>query len=248
MTSDTIGARLKKLRKALKLTQESFASALGIDRGHIGNIENNTRQPSESLIKHICLRYGVSESWLKTGEGEMLTSPRELVENIIAWFGIKALADAFYNAAGLHLGTACQGASQGALSESGNLYFQQDNEADNPEEAVKSAAHRTGMGAAVKAFNSVLGSHPESGMTVPPAEAAETAGNGDFPEGPALLGMVASDPELKRIIKTLLTLWTAGDERLKGWASVQFDRAFPADVVQKAQKRQRGTGRKPPTG
>lgn len=47
----------------------------------------------------------------------------------------------------------------------------------------------------------------------------------------------AVDPELRRMIEILQILWESGDERLKAWASIQFDRAFPTDVVEEAQKK-----------
>lgn len=49
------------------------------------------------------------------------------------------------------------------------------------------------------------------------------------------------DPELKRMIDTIHTIFFADDQRLKTWAAVQFDRAFPADVVEEAQKKQKQT-------
>lgn len=45
-------------------------------------------------------------------------------------------------------------------------------------------------------------------------------------------------PDLKRMVDTLYTIFTADDQRLETWASVQFDRAFPADVVEEAEKKQ----------
>lgn len=45
-------------------------------------------------------------------------------------------------------------------------------------------------------------------------------------------------PELKRMIDILYAIFTTDDQRLEAWASFQFDRAFPADVVEEAQKKQ----------
>jgi len=52
----------------------------------------------------------------------------------------------------------------------------------------------------------------------------------------------SNDPELSRMIKVLHDIWSADDDKLKAWASIQFDRAFPADVVEEAQKKQKDTG------
>lgn len=52
-----------------------------------------------------------------------------------------------------------------------------------------------------------------------------------------------AEPELKRMINILHALFAAGDEKLKGWAVIQFDRAFPADMVEEVQKKQKETYR-----
>lgn len=55
-------------------------------------------------------------------------------------------------------------------------------------------------------------------------------------------------PELKRMVDILYTIFTADDQRLEAWASIQFDRAFPADVVEDAQKKQQETDRQSSAG
>lgn len=49
------------------------------------------------------------------------------------------------------------------------------------------------------------------------------------------------DPDLDRMINTLYDLCVAADDDMKGWLKVQFRRAFPADVVEEAQKKQKTT-------
>lgn len=63
--------RIKILRKQLKLTQEQFASKLGVKRAAIGLVETGYNNVSEQLIKLICFNYSVNEQWLRTGKGEM---------------------------------------------------------------------------------------------------------------------------------------------------------------------------------
>lgn len=63
--------RIKILRKQLKLTQEQFASKLGVKRAAIGQVETGYNNVSEQLIKLICFNYSVNETWLRTGKGEM---------------------------------------------------------------------------------------------------------------------------------------------------------------------------------
>ncbi len=44
------------------------------------------------------------------------------------------------------------------------------------------------------------------------------------------------DADLRRIIDILKLFWEAEDRRLRHWASVQFDRAFPPDMIEAARK------------
>ena len=63
--------RIKKLRKALDLTQQEFGEQIGSTQNAIGNYETGHRNPSSSVINNICKTFNVSEVWLRTGEGEM---------------------------------------------------------------------------------------------------------------------------------------------------------------------------------
>ncbi|MDO4173695.1 MAG: helix-turn-helix transcriptional regulator [Eubacteriales bacterium] len=66
--------RIKILRKELGLTQPEFGKKLGINRDVVANIENNrlkNPQRKEPLYRLICDQFGVNESWLRTGDGEM---------------------------------------------------------------------------------------------------------------------------------------------------------------------------------
>lgn len=69
--------RIKKLRKALGFTQQEFADRLGISRGNIATYETRDGNPGSSVISLICREFGVSETWLRTGEGEMFVQRSE---------------------------------------------------------------------------------------------------------------------------------------------------------------------------
>lgn len=69
--------RLKKLRKALDLTQQEFADRIGISRGNIATYETRNGAPGNSVINLICREFSVNETWLRTGEGEMF-APKEM--------------------------------------------------------------------------------------------------------------------------------------------------------------------------
>jgi len=68
---ETLKERLKKLRKALGLTQQEFANRIGISRGNVATYETRDGNPGSSVINLICREFNASETWLRTGEGEM---------------------------------------------------------------------------------------------------------------------------------------------------------------------------------
>ncbi len=61
--------RIKYLRKYFKMTQEEFATKLGVKRGAIANYEIGRNIPADSVISLICKVFNVNEKWLRTGEG-----------------------------------------------------------------------------------------------------------------------------------------------------------------------------------
>lgn len=74
--------RLKTLRKTLKLTQQKFASGIGLTQNYWALVEAGTRVPSDRSISDICRVYNVNEIWLREGIGEMflqLTRQQEIL-------------------------------------------------------------------------------------------------------------------------------------------------------------------------
>ncbi len=67
----TTNTRIRKLRKALDLTQQEFASRIGTSANVLTNYETGRRNPSSSVINNICKEFHVNEDWLRTGAGEM---------------------------------------------------------------------------------------------------------------------------------------------------------------------------------
>jgi len=66
-----IGERIKKLRKDLSLTQQEFADKLKLSRSNIATYEVGKNNPADAVINLICREFNVSETWLRTGKGEM---------------------------------------------------------------------------------------------------------------------------------------------------------------------------------
>lgn len=61
--------RLKKLRKALDLTQQELADRIGMKRNTIANYESKRNEPSTAVISLICREFNVNEDWLRYGIG-----------------------------------------------------------------------------------------------------------------------------------------------------------------------------------
>lgn len=78
--------RIALVRKSLGLTQEKFAEQVGLSRNFMWMIESGTRVPSDRTISDICREFNVSETWLRTGEGEMFNQITQS-EKIAAFLG-----------------------------------------------------------------------------------------------------------------------------------------------------------------
>lgn len=83
---NTINERIKILRDQLGLSQETFGVKVGMSRSEIKNVEYRKTTLKENKIPLICAYYGVNETWLRTGEGEMFVQPTR-DEEIAAFVG-----------------------------------------------------------------------------------------------------------------------------------------------------------------
>lgn len=77
--------RIKQIRKAKNLTQQEFATKLGIKRSTIANYEIGKNNPVDSVISLICREFHVNEEWLRNGTGEMFVpqSREDEIENTV---------------------------------------------------------------------------------------------------------------------------------------------------------------------
>lgn len=78
--------RILAVRKALKITQQTMADALGLKPNTISAYEHGDITPSDRTISDICRIYNVDEVWLRTGVGAMFR-PRSREDEIAAFFG-----------------------------------------------------------------------------------------------------------------------------------------------------------------
>jgi transcriptional regulator with XRE-family HTH domain len=85
--SMTVNKRIKEVRHALKMTQPQFAKAIYISQGYIAGLENENRAVNDRIIQLISMTFGVNETYLKTGEGDMFNkAPIDKKERILSLF------------------------------------------------------------------------------------------------------------------------------------------------------------------
>lgn len=65
--------QIKKLRRALDLTQEKFGSRIGVKGNTVAQWESGRNDPPDSSLAFICREFHVNEEWLRNGTGEMFT-------------------------------------------------------------------------------------------------------------------------------------------------------------------------------
>ena len=67
---ETIGTRIKEIRKGAGLTLEKFGAKIGITAASMSTIENGKSNPSGQTVLMICREFNVNEDWLRDGTGE----------------------------------------------------------------------------------------------------------------------------------------------------------------------------------
>lgn len=94
-----IGERIKKLRLKLGLTQADFGERISLGQSTIGQYEKGQRSVADRIAMLICSEYGVSEEWLRTGEGEMFVQkPDDLLGQLANEYGMSATEISFLKA------------------------------------------------------------------------------------------------------------------------------------------------------
>lgn len=68
--------RIKVIRQSLGLTQDEFASRIGISRSALSLLESGKNNPSERTVMLICREFGVNLDYLLHGAGPMF-APKE---------------------------------------------------------------------------------------------------------------------------------------------------------------------------
>jgi transcriptional regulator with XRE-family HTH domain len=88
----TILDRIRLIRKELGLNQNDFARKIGLTQTSMSMIEAGKAALTQKNIKLICVTFGVSEDWLRTGQGKMFGSASLYEKELLEIFG-KLTAD-----------------------------------------------------------------------------------------------------------------------------------------------------------
>ena len=77
MEKNFINARIKELRKHLKLSQTEFGERIGLKTSAISKIEQEGSTVVDQNIKLICEKFNVSREWLTEGTGAMFAETED---------------------------------------------------------------------------------------------------------------------------------------------------------------------------
>lgn len=75
-----MNGRIKMVRRESGLSLEKFGQQIGISGAACSMIESGKSNPAQRTIKAICREFGISENWIRTGEGEMKLNRTEEAE------------------------------------------------------------------------------------------------------------------------------------------------------------------------
>lgn len=71
MQVQNINDRIALIVRSTKLTKTAFAEKVNLSQSHVSRLVSGETAPSDRTIADICRVFGVNETWLRTGEGEM---------------------------------------------------------------------------------------------------------------------------------------------------------------------------------
>jgi phage repressor protein C with HTH and peptisase S24 domain len=68
---ENFGARLRKVRKELGLTQKEFVTPIGISGAYLSDMEKGKKFPSTPILQLMTVRHQINRTWLEKGKGPM---------------------------------------------------------------------------------------------------------------------------------------------------------------------------------
>ena len=91
MSIENIGDRIRFLRKDhLNLTLKEMSEKLNVSLSNLGNIETGKINATPRFLADISREFGVNQTWLETGDGEMFKTPS--IDEEIAEFVGKSMS------------------------------------------------------------------------------------------------------------------------------------------------------------
>ena len=67
---NSIGEKLKLLRKEKGMTQTEFGETMGFTKQAVSNVENNLSNPSIDFLSKLILCFGINSNWLIADIGQ----------------------------------------------------------------------------------------------------------------------------------------------------------------------------------
>lgn len=84
--------RLKAARKELRLTQREFGARVGVQDTAISKLEKGENGLTDQMVIAVCREYGINETWLRTGDGEMfVVSENALIAQLSEQYNLDGL-------------------------------------------------------------------------------------------------------------------------------------------------------------
>lgn len=71
----TVHERIREVRHKIGISQVEFAKRILISKSFYGYIELGKKNINDRVIQLISSQFNVNKEWIKTGEGDMFTSP-----------------------------------------------------------------------------------------------------------------------------------------------------------------------------
>ena len=85
-----INNRFRLIRQALDLSQEKFGNEIGLSKSGISSIESGIRQVNAKHIKLVCSSFGISETWLREGRGEMFVRDKSDIDRLALKYNLSS--------------------------------------------------------------------------------------------------------------------------------------------------------------
>lgn len=79
-----ICTRIRTVRKSNDLTMEEFGARIGLTKTSVSRLESGITSATDQTVKSICREFGVSEVWLRTGQGPMLDDSADSILDRLA--------------------------------------------------------------------------------------------------------------------------------------------------------------------